>query len=768
MQCQSSLSKTAMHPLWLYTSLLLPICFTSATIPLNSLAPDAAGATDQASNCTPVPYPFGVPGVALPGFEVACTGTTTEQRTKYLPNGSMAQQLNPSLQLPSGTYFIQSISLQGQVRIFTGPIYQQCNRTQMLTHGTGWLNLTGTPFTLSRYYTTFVAIGCDDVVTMETVDRDGNNGKSGCVAFCSNSSSRIDGSCSGLGCCQMPLPGRGGLKSFDLSLHKIQNMELNGIQSCSVAFFTMPNEFYFKTAYFDDKDYFNDRVGGHVVVLDWAIGEHSCAGAKKDVISFACKKNSDCYDSPNGVGYLCNCSQGYEGNPYVLPGCTDVNECQHPETNPCTGHCINTIGSFMCACPSGMTGDGRKVGSGCKKAFPLNVVLGVCLGLVFILAMAILYYYSRLQKRKLVQMRSVFFRQNGGWILQQRLASQGIDSTARIFAEEELQKATENYSENRILGRGGYGTVYKGVLSTQQVVAIKRSKLIDESQVEQFINEITILSQINHRNVVRLLGCCLETQVPLLVYEFIANGTLFEHIHNQNVLPWEDRLRISKETARAIAYLHSAASFPIIHRDIKSSNILLDEKYTAKVSDFGASRSVPFDCTHVTTLVQGTLGYLDPEYFHTSQLTEKSDVYSFGVVLAELITGQMPISFDRPEDLRNLATYFTSLVDEGRLVRAIEPHILKEAKFDELHFVAHLARRCLNVKGEERPDMKEVALELEGLRKAVKKRANDGNITERERFVQEIGSTSSISEASETSRQYSLDTELLSAIQHPR
>ncbi|XP_078162736.1 wall-associated receptor kinase 17-like [Carex rostrata] len=321
---------------------------------------------------------------------------------------------------------------------------------------------------------------------------------------------------------------------------------------------------------------------------------------------------------------------------------------------------------------------------------------------------------------------------------------------------------------NRILGQGGYGTVYKGVLSNEQVVAIKRSKLIDENQVEQFVNEITILSQINHRNVVRLLGCCLETQVPLLVYEFISNGTLSEHIHSQNCLAWEDRLRISRETACAIAYLHSAASFPVIHRDIKSTNILLDENYTAKVSDFGASRSVPFNQTHVTTLVQGTLGYLDPEYFHTSQLTEKSDVYSFGVVLAELLTGQKPISFGRPEEYCNLATYFASLVDEGRVIQAIEPRHLKEAKLDELHFVAHLARRCINVKGEERPTMKEVAFELEGLTKPGKKKLNDENIQQKEGMIEEAGSTSTISGVSESSRQYSLEREMLSINKHGR
>ncbi|KAK0602649.1 hypothetical protein LWI29_035659 [Acer saccharum] len=277
-----------------------------------------------------------------------------------------------------------------------------------------------------------------------------------------------------------------------------------------------------------------------------------------------------------------------------------------------------------------------------------------------------------------------------------------------------------NFDEKSIIGSGGYGTVYKGFLIDNNPVAIKKSKIVDQSQIEQFINEVTVLSQINHRNVVKLLGCCLETEVPLLVYEYITNGTLFDHIHNNDnapTIPWETRLRIAAETAGVLSYLHSAAATPIIHRDVKSSNILLDDNFIAKVSDFGASKLVPMDVTQLSTMVQGTLGYLDPEYLHTSQLTEKSDVYSFGVVLVELMTGKKVVSFDRPEQERSLVIYFLFSLKQSSLFEILENGIVNDDNKVQMREVAELARRCLIVKGEERPTMKEVAMELEGLRR---------------------------------------------------
>lgn len=249
-----------------------------------------------------------------------------------------------------------------------------------------------------------------------------------------------------------------------------------------------------------------------------------------------------------------------------------------------------------------------------------------------------------------------------------------IKNTARqlnSLQSKNSKKATNNYHESKILGRGGQGTVYKGLLPDGCSVAIKKSIIGDQIQVQQFVNEVIVLSQINHRNVVKLLGCCLETQVPLLVYEYVSNGSVFDHLHNadhESFISWEARLKIATEAAEALSYLHSAASPPIIHRDVKLANILLDENYNAKVSDFGASRLVPSNKEQITTLVRGTLGYLDPEYFQTSQLTEKSDVYSFGVVLIELLTGLKAISFERPEHERNLTLYFIAVMKEERLL----------------------------------------------------------------------------------------------------
>ncbi|XP_059438491.1 wall-associated receptor kinase-like 1 [Corylus avellana] len=314
--------------------------------------------------------------------------------------------------------------------------------------------------------------------------------------------------------------------------------------------------------------------------------------------------------------------------------------------------------------------------------------------------------------RRMIKQKNIFKR-----LLKQHLSSHeaNVENT-KLFNFKDLDKATDHFNVNRILGQGGQGTVYKGMLVDGRIVAVKKCRVIDEGELKEFINEVVILSQINHRNVVKLIGCCLETEVTLLVYEYIPNGTLFQYVNGQIEefpLTWNMRLRIATEVAGALFYLHSAASSPIYHRDIKSTNILLDEKYRAKVADFGTSRSITVDQTHLTTLVHGTFGYLDPEYFQSSQFTEKSDVYSFGVVLAELLTGEKAISSTRMQESKSLATYFIQSVEENNLFDILDSQVLKEGKKEEIIAVANLAKRCLYLNGKKRPTMKEVAKELE-------------------------------------------------------
>ncbi|CAA2934431.1 wall-associated receptor kinase 5-like [Olea europaea subsp. europaea] len=395
-----------------------------------------------------------------------------------------------------------------------------------------------------------------------------------------------------------------------------------------------------------------------------------------------------------GGGYRCICNQGYQGNPYLPKGCEDIDECLKPNHNGCheKGRCINTPGSYYCR---------RSRGHILALFIPLGV--GLAAGLL-ILAAVILWLFCKINKMNERKVKQKLFKRNGGLLLQQQISSStgNVFPETKLFVIEELGKATDKFNKYRIIGKGGVGTVYKGMLSDGSIVAVKRSNIIDESQVSQFINEVFILSHINHRHIVKLLGCCLEAEVPLLVYEYVPNGTLSHHLHdehNVSIISWDNRLRIAAEIAGALAYLHSCASTAIFHRDIKSNNILLDENYRAVVSDFGLSRSVSIDKTHLTTLIGGTFGYLDPEY----------------TILAELLTGQKAISSKNSNEA--LAIRFRFALKENRLYGILEKLVANEGHKEDIIAVSKLAKRCLKLNARKRPSMKEVASELEQLRR---------------------------------------------------
>ncbi|RZC44393.1 hypothetical protein C5167_037343 [Papaver somniferum] len=679
-----------------------------------------AGCEAKCGNIS-IPYPF---GIRRNGINVGCSFDGFVFDYSITCNTSFNP---PKPFLDRGNVEVIDIS-KTEIRIKNIPSSLCYNASGGLTldQSVSWMNFSRTPFTVSYTKNMFFTIGCNVFSTLRGPDV--KDYTSQCISTCDSKESVVNGTCTGnKGCCESTLPK--GLKRFQIQVMRnsiLSNQSITwSFDPCNYAFIGQQNQYTFQSSDILDGYNFVSKGKDIPLVLDWAIGNKTCEEAQKDLSSYVCQENSHCNNSNNNPGYLCTCNEGYNGNPYLSPGCQDVNECKDPNTNPCLEVCTNAVGSYTCSCPKGSHGDGRKGGSGCiqdnQNAPVLQIYLGVGLGFMFLI-LASSWLYLSMKKRNSIKLKEKFFQKNGGLLLKQQISSHenGVESSAKIFTVEELKLATRNYNEELVLGRGGHGIVYKGTLSDNRTVAIKKSTIVKDSQIEEFINELVILTQVNHRNVVKILGCCLETEVPLIVYEYVSNGTLSDHIHSKNGVPtsslsWESRLTIATETAGALSYLHSAAAIPIIHRDIKTANILLDDNYTAKVADFGASRLNPLDLAEIDTIIQGTLGYLDPEYHQSGQLTGKSDVYSFGVVLVELLTGERVISLARPDKRMNIAMYFHSLKEEKDIFEVLEARVATEGKHEEVLAVSNLANRCLNVKGDDRPTMKQVAMELESL-----------------------------------------------------
>ncbi|XP_021746353.1 wall-associated receptor kinase 5-like [Chenopodium quinoa] len=674
---------------------------------------------EKCGNIT-VPYPFGVGD--------KCHYGTPFDDGRYF-NLSCNNSANPPILALGNKVEIKEITLKGELLVHY-PISYRCydksNTTAPSAEYRAWIRTKRFP--LSTTKNIIGAIGCDTFVMLNGTMDNRREFRSGCMTVCAAPEDVDTRSCSGIGCCLVSIPN--GLNNVDLTFRSLSDQQLvQDFNPCSVAFVLAKDyaeddslPYPIRQILTQDDTYYQNLK--FPVFFDWSIGNTTCETARADG-NYMCRGNSKCYEKQYRDGYRCKCNPGFQGNPY-LQDCQDIDECADGNNNPCNkpALCINTRGGYNCKCPRGYSGKATlndpcipHLNTNHHDRYKLLVGLSVTLGSI-LLFLSGWWVKSLIKKKKVVKQRAKHFERNGGLLLHQQMSSgDGVVDRTKFFTIEELEKATDHFNENRILGRGGHGTVYKGMLGEGRIVAVKKSKLVKESNREVFINEVVILSLISHRNIVKLLGCCLETEVPLLVYEFIPNGTLCHHIHYPNAefqITWKMRLQIASDSAGALAYLHSSSSIPIFHRDIKSSNILLDDKYRAKLSDFGTSKSIAIDQTHVTTEVMGTFGYLDPGYFQSSQFTEKSDVYSFGVVLVELLTGQKAIRATSEED-RSLTSWFLSHMEECSLLNIIDSQILQKSLKGEFLTIANLAKRCLNLDGKKRPTMKEVLLEIEAV-----------------------------------------------------
>ncbi|CAO2208161.1 unnamed protein product [Urochloa humidicola] len=650
-----------------------------------------------------IPYPFGIgTDCALgEGFEINCIKTAIGTEKPFIVD---VEVLNISLS-------------RGQTRVLNA-MSTYCYDPNNSTSGTRTEDLHSVavswPYQFSSLDNKFIVLGCNTLAYMFNEHNSSTSYTTACASSCGSPEALIDSSCSGVGCCQNDISK--GLSRYDVVFYDVYEYDLTRwrFNPCSYAGLVETESFNFSREYIVTYIFNETYEGRQPLVLDWEIGNETCEMAR-NMASYACHdRNSECVNSTNDSGYLCNCSTGYEGNPYILGGCTDVDECKK-NPNPCPGAiCHNTEGKYRCSCPPGK----KWVKDSCNP--DINLIIGTCIGsivlVIFIFSARVIF-----ERQKLTNVKKQYFQQHGGLLLFEKMKSdQGL--AFMVFSEAELQQATKKFDKREILGHGGHGTVYKGIINDIPV-AIKRCALIDDRHKREFGKEMLILSQINHKNIVKLLGCCLEVEVPMLVYEFIPNGTLFDLIHGKKRtmhIPFSSLLRIVNEAADGLAFLHSYANPPIRHGDVKTSNILLDENYMAKVSDFGASILAPTDEAQFVTMVQGTCGYLDPEYMQTCRLTDKSDVYSFGVVLLEILTGQMPFKLEDHELKRSLSSSFLLAMKENNFDAMVDSQLRGQESKELLIGLAQLVKQCLDMCGDNRPCMKEISEELSRLRKLSK------------------------------------------------
>ncbi|GLJ32489.1 hypothetical protein SUGI_0653520 [Cryptomeria japonica] len=345
--------------------------------------------------------------------------------------------------------------------------------------------------------------------------------------------------------------------------------------------------------------------------------------------------------------------------------------------------------------------------TGSKVNSTVWIIIGVVGGVILIAVLCSLFFF----RRRVV----AYFRRPPQKQVNTETATElrgPVDFDYKI-----LRKATNNFGPENKIGEGGFGQVYKGTLKNGKIVAVKKLTLNQSARaIAEFESEVKLVSNVHHRNLVRLLGCCKQGPERLLVYEYMSNTSLDRILfgESEKILTWQERFNIILGTARGLAYLHEDFHVCIIHRDIKSSNILLDETLQAKIADFGLARLLPGSRSHLTTRTAGTLGYTAPEYAIHGQLTEKADTYSFGVVVLELITGRKSIDLKQPPEMEYLLEWVWKQYESGNILSVVDKRMEKEEVYNEEEIlkVLKLALLCIQASVVDRPSMSQVVAML--------------------------------------------------------
>ncbi|MCO5564697.1 hypothetical protein L7F22_018364 [Adiantum nelumboides] len=334
------------------------------------------------------------------------------------------------------------------------------------------------------------------------------------------------------------------------------------------------------------------------------------------------------------------------------------------------------------------------------------------------LIVALLYYlYMRRKVKKKCQSQRFISESFARPVLKPDLIEV---SDAQVFTYKQLQFATNDFNEANVIGRGGFGSVYRGVLADKRMVAVKQLDQSSKQGDYEYRCEVDMLSKLHSPYLLRLIGYCADQDHRLLVYDYMSNGSLQEHLYSKGTpgsppfFDWETRMRVALDSARGLEYLHEFVSPPVIHRDFKSSNILLDESFNARISDFGLAKLGSDKIGGlVSTRVLGTHGYVAPEYAMTGHLTTKSDVYSYGVVLLELLTGRVPVDMKRPSGQGVLVSWaLPRLTDRKKLSEMVDPVLDGQYAMKELIQVAAIAAMCVQPEADYRPLMTDVVQSL--------------------------------------------------------